>query len=92
MSIWQGMEGRDAGGDSGRPEQKPVVWTLSTVSTNMSDEWKQAEDGICKLEAFYLPTTSAQCHWRIYRRISLNCLAFILTSYGCCFEGWDVYE
>lgn len=28
------------------------------MSTNMSDELKQAENGICKLEAFHLPTTS----------------------------------
>lgn len=30
------------------------------MSANMSDEWKQAEDGTCKLEAFHLPATSAR--------------------------------
>lgn len=47
-SIWQGMEGRDAGGDIGinsiYNRNYRVVCRLSAASTNLSDELKQAQD------------------------------------------------
>lgn len=58
------------------------------MSANMSDEWKQAEDGICKLEAFHLPTTSARSQRSVnggfIAAFFWNYLGFILAS---CFKG-----
>lgn len=58
------------------------------MSAKMSDEWKQAEDGICKLEAFHLPTTSARSQRNVnggfIAAFFWNNLGFILAS---CFKG-----